>query len=150
MTSAEAGHPFMPLEAETTPSFTCAFAVSEGSSGCSMIRTSRSLLYSNAVFSSFASHTGEPSSVNITAPDSAIRPSSASCLPCRPLLTHPEGSTRAPPARFPRARRYSTVTGLSTAGSVFGIVTTVEYPPAAAARAPLSVSSRHSYPGSRK
>ena len=43
MTSAEAGHPFMPLAAETAPSFTWDFALRDGSSGCSIILTSRSL-----------------------------------------------------------------------------------------------------------
>src|SRR5712692_272675 len=90
------------------------------------------------------------SSVNRRTPASAISPMSVSASPASSLVIAPAGSTSHSPALSARFRTSMTTAALSATGSVFGIAHTAVYPPAAAARDPVSTVSLCSYPGSRR
>ncbi len=62
----------------------------------------------------------------------------------------PDDTHVARGARGPAASTDATTAASSSGGSVFGITTTAVNPPSAAARAPVSMVSASSSPGSRK
>ena len=93
---------------------------------------------------------GPPSSVKPSAPwvrSSAISVSSRPCWPRVIAAMKPTGTraSRAAPSRSERR-----IAPESTTGSVFGMATTQQNPPAAAARVPVSRSSLCSCPGVRR
>ena len=67
-----------------------------------------------------------------------------------PFVIAPVGSTFTQATSAARSLIQAIVLGLSATGQVFGMQTTVVNPPAAAARAPLSIVSLCASPGSRK
>ncbi len=93
--SATAGQPTRPSSPETVPSFICAPSVSRGSCACWAITPPKAFTYSSARRMITASSTHLPSSekTRTAAAESAIAPSSASCLPPRPTVTAPTGCT---------------------------------------------------------
>jgi hypothetical protein len=85
--------------------------------------------------------TGLPSSVKPSAPRSRSSAISVSCSPFIPTVMDgmkPTGMRASRAAASLSARR---IGAESTTGSVFGIATTAQKPPAAAARVPVSRSS---------
>ena len=80
--SAAAGQPVRPSRPDTTPSFSCAPTVSRGSSACWAMTPPNALTYSSARRISAGSDTHAPSSekTRTWAAESAIAPSSASCV----------------------------------------------------------------------
>ncbi len=94
--------------------------------------------------------TGMPSSETATMPASRISPISASDSPLSPLEMAPMGWTRTAAASRARRTINSVTARLSLGGLVLGMQQTVVKPPAAAARAPETMSSLYSWPGSRK
>ena len=91
--SATLGQPVRPRTPDSAPSFICAPWVSRGSCACWAIVPPKAFTYSSARRIRAASQTQSPSSENTRtrAAESAIAPSSASCVPCRPTVTAPIG-----------------------------------------------------------
>jgi len=124
--SAAAGQPARPSLEATSPSLSCAPSVSLGSWACWAITPSNALTYSSALRMSSGSATQKPSSekTRTRAAESAIAPSSASCLPCRPTVTAPTGLTSTYPACSPSRQTCSTTPAVSATGSVLAIACT--------------------------
>ena len=94
--------------------------------------------------------TGLPSSVKPIAPTSRSSAISVSSSPRRPrvmLAKKPVGTRARADAS---AISELTTDAVSTVGTVFGIATIAQYPPAAAAAVPESMSSLYSWPGVRR
>ena len=108
--------------------------------------------YSSARRITRGSCTHFPSSENTRtlARERAIRPSSASSWPPRPLVTAPTGWTSTNPACRPRSRIRSAASAVSVTGEVFAIASTAVKPPSAAALEPVRTVSASSRPGSRR
>jgi len=94
--------------------------------------------------------TQRPSSVIATTPACLSEPIGASSSPIRPFEIVPVGNTFTHATSAARSRIHAIVPGLSAAGEVFGMQTMVVNPPAAAARAPVSIVSFQPNPGSRR
>src|SRR5205085_2192544 len=83
-------------------------------------------------------------------PRCASEPIGASCSPARFFEIAPVGKTFTHATAAARSLIHAMVLGLSAAGEVFGMQTTVVNPPAAAAPAPDSIVSLWLNPGSRR
>src|SRR5581483_12486603 len=142
--------PRTPRAVLTRPSCITPPRVRSRSSQWSRMALSNIRLYSNARRMISALITGEPSSVNATAPPSTSPPISASSSPLRPLVMHPTGQTLAYPARCAWWMTNSAWAWLSSAGSVLGMHATDVTPPATAAAVPVAIVSSSSRPGSRR
>ena len=83
-------------------------------------------------------------------PACTIDPIGAISSPLSPLVIAPVGKTFTRAHSLTRSVIQVIVLALSAGGSVFGMQTIEEKPPAAAARVPVSIVSLWDCPGSRK
>ena len=91
-----------------------------------------------------------PSSLNATAPASAIAAIGASCSPLRPTVAAATTNTRALAASRAACCTKRTVVVVSIVGFVLGMQQTVVNPPAMAEAVPVLIVSFASPPGSRR
>ena len=144
------GMPAMPSSALTSPSCMAPRPLSAGSSSCSASSPPARRWYCSALRIIPAETTGLPSSVKAIAPSSRSSAISVSSSPRRPLVIEAVKATGTRASRTAASRRARSMGALSTTGSVLGIATTAQKPPAAAARVPVSRSSLCSWPGTRR
>ena len=124
--------------------------LSAGSSSCSASSAPARRWYCSALRIIPAETMGLPSSVKAMAPSSRSSAISVSSSPRRPLVIEAVKATGTRASRAAASRRARRMGALSTTGSVLGIATTAQKPPAAAARVPVSRSSLCSWPGTRR
>src|SRR5579875_943629 len=150
MTSSEtAGRPGRPRRLERAPSFITPAPASEASSQWSATTTPSADAYSMALRMRPASAPPAPSSVKILTPLAASSAIGANLLPSLPTVRVPAGRTSAQ-APLAASRTWRTTPAQSAGGCVLGMATTAVKPPSAAARAPVSMDSASSPPGSRR
>ena len=148
--SAMEGQPGTPMEEQHAPSCITAPSVRRATSQCCANVTPSGPAYSSARRIKRGSCTPFPSSVKMRTPSAAKEAYDTNCVPSRPTVMQPDGTTSQRPASIPRSRTNRIVCTLSWAGSVLGIATTAVNPPSAAARLPVSIVSASSLPGSRR
>ena len=151
ITSSElAGMPRKPSRAACTPSWMSPPRLRFKSSQWSMTVRPNDDAYCIARRMTREFITGKPSSEMATTPAACMAPISANCSPSQSFVMAPIGKTLMGAYRRARSTMKLVTVGLSLTGMVLGMQQTEVKPPAAAARAPVSIVSACSMPGSRK